>query len=155
LKEVKIINPGIGYQYKPKINLLGGNGSGATIESNLVRSQIISGFKGDGIGVNPTTDTITFFNKHNFDDGEYIIYDANENLPIFPLKENAIYIAGVVDDKSIKLYESLSDAYNKQNNINLVGISSGFHYFKTVNSKNTITKSLCKESRSRIFKQGS
>jgi hypothetical protein len=139
LKEVKIISPGIGYQYKPKIKLLGGNGSGAIIESNLVRSQITSGFKGDGIGVNPTTDTITFFNKHNFDDGEYIIYDANGNLPLVPLKENAIYIAGIVDDNSIKLYESLSDAYNKQNNINLVGISSGFHYFKTVNSKNTIT----------------
>lgn len=140
LSEVKIISPGIGYQQKPKIQLIGGNGSGAIIESNLVKSQINSGFKGDGLGVNPTTDTISFLSKHNFDDGEQVIYNPNGNSQITPLKENAIYYVGVINNKQIRLYENSSDAFKKENNINLVGISSGFHYFKTVNSKNTITK---------------
>ena len=146
LTEVKIISPGIGYQQKPSIKLIGGNGSGAIIDCNLVRSQINSGFKGDGLGVNPTTDTITFFEKHNFDNGEEVIYNPNENARISPLQENAIYIVGVLNYKQIKLYESKSDAFNRTNNINLVGISSGFHYFKTVNSKNTITRVYVKDS---------
>ena len=146
LSEVKIINPGIGYQQKPSIKLIGGNGSGAIIDCNLVKSQINSGFKGDGFGVNPTLDIITFFEKHNFDNGEEIIYNPNNNALISPLKENSIYIAGVINDKQIKLYERKSDAFNQENNINLVGISSGFHYFKTVNSKNTITRVFVKDS---------
>ena len=145
LSEVKIITPGIGYQQKPNIKLIGGNGSGAIIDCNLVRSQINSGFKGDGLGVNPTTDTITFFQKHNFDNGEEIIYNPNGNALISPLQENAIYIAGVLNDTQIKLYENSSDAFNQSNAINLVGISSGFHYFKTVNSKNTITRVYVKD----------
>ncbi len=145
LSEVKIINPGLGYLKKPKINLIGGNGSGAIIESNLVKSQINSGFKGDGAGVNPTTDTITFLNKHNFDDGEQVIYNPNGNAPISPLQGNSIYVAGVINQTQIKLYTNSSDAFNRVNNINLVGISSGFHYFKSVNSKNTITRVYVKD----------
>jgi hypothetical protein len=140
LKDVRIISPGIGYQIKPKITLIGGNGSGAVVEPNLVKSQIISGFKGDGIGLNPTTDTFTFFDKHNFDDGEEVIYNANTNAEINPLKTNSTYFVGIVNDKQIRLYETITDAYEKTNQINIVGISSGFHYFKSVKAKNTITK---------------
>jgi hypothetical protein len=140
LERVRIINPGIGYQVKPKITVIGGNGTGAVVEPNFVRSQIVSGFKGDGLGVNPTTDTLTFFNNHNFDDGEPVIYNANFNSNIFPLKDNAIYYVGVVNEKQLRLYESVENAYSKENQINLVGISSGFHYLKSVKSKNTITK---------------
>jgi len=39
LSEVKIVTPGVGYQIKPKITLVGGNGSGAVVEPNLVKSN--------------------------------------------------------------------------------------------------------------------
>ena len=38
-KEIKLVTPGIGYQEKPKITVEGGNGSGAVLESNLVRGS--------------------------------------------------------------------------------------------------------------------
>ena len=146
LNRVRIISPGIGYQIKPKITIVGGNGSGALVEPNFVRSPIISGFKGDGTGLNPTTDTITFFNKHNFDDGEEVIYNSNSNADIFPLKNNSIYYVGLVNDTQVKLYEDIKDAFSKTNHINFVGISSGFHNLKSTKLKNTITNVTVKNS---------
>jgi hypothetical protein len=146
LSEVKIVTPGVGYQIKPKITLVGGNGTGAVVEPNLVKSKINAGFKGDGSGVNPTTNTIIFSQKHNFDDGEEISYNSNFNAQITPLKTNANYYAGVVSPTQIKLYERLEDALKKTNEINLVGISSGFHSFITLKSKNTITEVRVKNS---------
>jgi hypothetical protein len=146
LSEVKIVTPGVGYQIKPKLTLVGGNGTGAIVEPNLVKSKITSGFKGDGSGVNPTSNVITFAQKHNFDDGEEISYDSNFNAQISPLKTNANYYAGVISPTQIKLYERLEDALKKNNEINLVGISSGFHSFRTLKSKNTITEVRVKNS---------
>ena len=146
LKEVKIVTPGIGYQTKPKITIIGGNGSGAVVEPNLVKSQIVAGFKGDGSGLNPTTNTITFANKHNFDDGEEVSYNSVGNAEITPLKNDATYYAGVIDGYQVKLYETLENAYKKTNEINLVGISSGFHNLKSLKSRNTITQVYVKES---------
>lgn len=145
LDRVRIITPGIGYQVKPKITILGGNGSGAVVEPNFVKSQINNGFKGDGFGINPTDNTITFFEKHNFEDGEEIIYNSNFNSEIVPLRNSSIYYVGLVNEKTVKLYENITDAYQKVNEINFIGISSGFHYLKTTKSKNTITQVSVKE----------
>ncbi len=146
LSQVKIITPGIGYQTKPKITIIGGNGTGAVVEPNLVKSQIVAGFKGDGSGVNPTTNTIIFSLKHNFDDGEEVAYNSIGNAEITPLKNDATYYAGVIDGYQVRLYETLENAYNKTNEINLVGISSGFHNLKSIRSRNTITQVYVKES---------
>lgn len=140
VREIKIINPGIGYQSKPKISIIGGNGSGAILKPNLVKTRITSGFRGDGTGVNPTTDVIKFINNHNFDDGEEVFYLSNSNSPIFPLEDNSVYFVGKISNNEIQLYKNKNDVASGHNQINLVGISSGFHYFKTTKSKNTITK---------------
>ena len=145
LERVRIITPGIGYQVKPKITILGGNGSGAVLEPNFVKSQINNGFKGDGFGLNPTDNTITFFEKHNFEDGEEVIYNSNFNSEIVPLKNSSIYYVGVINDKVIKLYEDVVNAFSRTNEINFIGISSGFHYLKTTKSKNTITQVYVKD----------
>lgn len=146
LKEIKIITPGIGYQTKPKMTLVGGNGTGAVIEPNLVKSQIVSGFKGNGDGVNPTNNTISFIENHNFDDGEEVIYDSNFNSNLNPLVSNSTYFVGIQSSRQLKLYPTKFDAIQKTNEINLVGISSGFHRLKSLNSKNTITKVYIKNS---------
>lgn len=159
VKDVKILSPGIGYQTKPKITIEGGNGSGAILEPNLLKSRIISTFKGD-TGVNYSTDIITFTNNHNFNDGEQVIYSSNGNTSITyrdtnpftagyvdsKLSTDAVYFVGIVTSNQIKLYKNLSDALNKANNIDIVGISSGIHLFKTLNSKNTINKVYVKNS---------
>ena len=45
IEEVKINSPGIGYDRKPKVTISGGNGEGAILETNLVKSKIISKLK--------------------------------------------------------------------------------------------------------------
>ncbi len=140
LSDIRIVTPGIGYQTKPKVTLIGGNGTGAVIEPNLVKSQITAGFQGDGSGVNPTTDVITFINNHNFDNGEQVSYITNGNAELQPFKEDSVYFVGVESPTTIKLYDKEVDANTKTNPVNIVGISSGFHAFRTLEAKNTITQ---------------
>ena len=59
-REVKLVTPGIGYQEKPKITVSGGNGTGAVLESNLVRGKIVANFKADGTSVDTFDESVTF-----------------------------------------------------------------------------------------------
>lgn len=142
IKEVKIIRPGVGYSRKPKITISGGNGVGARLETNLVKSRIVSGFRADnsGIGVDLTTNTITFIGNHNFDDGEIVEYSNNSNNDLTPLTNNSQYYVGVINQTQLKLYSRKVDADNKNNPIDLTAFATGLQYFKSLNSKNTITK---------------
>ena len=144
IKEVKVITPGIGYQSKPKITIIGGNGSGCILDSNFVKSRISVGFRPE-TSVSIASNTLTFLNNHNFDDGEEIIYKSNDNSNIPGLVSNSHYYVGIVDSKIIKLYNNQLDAFNKTNNIDITGISSGFHSLETLKSKNTITKIYVKD----------
>jgi hypothetical protein len=161
VKEIKIISPGIGYQSKPKVTITGGNGEGAVLETNLIRSKIVSSFNGNssGVGVSPAN-TITFISNHNFESGEEVIYKSNGNTELryinsktpgnyLPLSNNSSYFVGKVSNTQIKLYNTRQDAINLSSNniINIapVGISSGIHEFETLNSKNTITNVYVKE----------
>jgi hypothetical protein len=137
LKEVKLLSPGIGYQSKPKITLTGGNGSGAVLESNLVKTRITSNFKATSIYSN----SINFSQNHNFDNSEEVFYSKNSNTSISPLIDGASYFVGVTSTTQIKLYNTKNDSISGINTISISGIGySGVHSFKTVNSKNTITK---------------
>ena len=144
VKEVKVITPGIGYQTKPKITIIGGNGTGCVLESNLVKSRISVGFKPE-VSVSIANNTITFLNNHNFNDGEEVVYYSNKNLDIAGLVDRSHYYVGIIDEKVIKLYNKESDAFNKSNAIDITGISSGFHNLETLKSKNTITKVYVKD----------
>ena len=94
--EVKLISPGIGYQDKPKITVLGGNGTGAVLESNLVKGKIVANFKADGSSVNTTDETISFENRHNFEVGEAVVYDARGNTPIVNVVSGSVYYVAPV-----------------------------------------------------------
>jgi len=140
VKEVKVNYPGIGYDRKPKITIVGGNGNGAVLESNLVKSKIVSSFKSNNTYTNPFTDTITFLNNHNFDDNEEVIYSSNGNTNVPGLINKSNYFIQNITQNSVKLYGSKNDSIVGINTINITGISSGFHQLSTLNSKNTITK---------------
>lgn len=146
LKEVIIISPGVGYQFKPKITLTGGNGSGAILESNLVKTKISSRFNGNLTGLNFNNNSITFLENHNFENAEEVIYKTNGNNAIPPFVNNSSYFVGIVSEKTIKVYSNKNDVFVGLNTITLAGISTGIHSFETLNSKNTITKIYVKES---------
>ena len=102
-RDIKLVTPGIGYQEKPKITVEGGNGSGAVLESNLVRGSIVANFKADGTAVNTTDETITFQERHNFEVGEGVVYDARGNTPIVNVVSGSTYYVGPVTDNQIDL----------------------------------------------------
>jgi len=145
VKDIKVITAGIGYQEKPKISIVGGNGKGCILESNLVKSKINVGFR-PSTDINPAADTITFAKNHNFDDAEEVLYNSNGNADVPGLIDKSHYYVGVTSTNQIKLFNTFQDAVSKSNTINITGVSSGFHNITTVKSKNTITKVYVKDS---------
>lgn len=135
IERVEVTTPGYNYVLPPDITLVGGNGSGAILESNLVSSNVISGFRGDADGIN--VNEITFIDNHNFNNGEEVVYDSNSNSNISPLSHNSRYFVGVISNKVVQLYNNNNVGINT---INFVGFSSGFHYFKSVLSRNTVSE---------------
>ena len=109
-KEIQIISPGIGYQDKPKITVEGGNGSGAVLESNLVKGRIVANFKADGSSVNTTDETISFEDRHNFEVGEGIVYDSRGNTPIVNVVSGSVYYVAPVNEKKDKIHNTPEDA---------------------------------------------
>jgi photosystem II stability/assembly factor-like uncharacterized protein len=137
LDRVKLLSPGIGYRSKPKITLTGGNGSGAILESNLVKTKIISNFNSEKI----INNTVIFTQNHNFDNLDEVLYANNSNISISPLIDGSSYFVGVTSTTQIKLYNTKNDSISGINTISISGIGySGVHSLKTINSKNTITK---------------
>jgi len=141
---VEIIVPGVGYSKKPKITIFGGNGQGCSLESNLVRTRIESTFKGDN-NVDQFSDYIDLLAPTAFVDGEEVLYDANINVNVPGIIDGSSYFVGIISDTRIKLYNTKEDALNKTNEIDIVGVSSGFHVFRTVELKNTINQIYVRE----------
>jgi hypothetical protein len=139
VKEIKILNAGYGYQEKPKITITGGNGKGCVLESNFVSTQVSAGFKAD-INVTPANNTIQFLTSTPFEDGEEVIYDANKNNNLPGIIDSSTYFVGILTDNKIKLFNTKVNALRKTNEIDIVGVSSGFHFIRTLKNKNTFTK---------------
>ena len=144
VREVKILNAGYGYQEKPKITITGGNGQGCVLESNFVNTQVSVGFKAD-LNVTPANNTIQFLTSIPFEDGEEVIYDSNKNSNLPGIIDSSTYFVGILTDNKIKLFNNRIDALQKTNEIDIVGVSSGFHFIRTLKNKNTFTKIYIKD----------
>ena len=143
LIDVVVVSPGIGYDKKPNLSLIGGNLSGGVeLETNLIKKSITSNFIPSTVGVSLTT--ITFISDHNFENGEEIIYNPGITPAIVGLVTDSSYYARIINSKTISLYNSSTDALNDNNIIgNLsapIGITTGVHSFTTRNVKNIIDK---------------
>ena len=145
------------------VTIAGGNSSGAVLDAQLEerhRTLLFDGRQSDvGGGVDVTNDTISFAQSHNLSSGDEIIYNRNGNNAIgvgvrttayqdginlitgLTLNNGSVYVAEVVNNKSINLYETLGD-YSA--GINTVGFTtaetSGIHKFRTKKVSNTISK---------------
>jgi len=130
------------------IDVNGGNGT-AVLEPVIInkarevefdgRQKIYSG------GVDDAADTITFLTNHTFQNGQEVIYKSNGNEGIGigigtdTLVNNASYFIDVIDNKTVKLYNSALNAINRENPIGL-GISntSGTHKFSTLPNQRSV-----------------
>jgi hypothetical protein len=90
--------------------------------------------------VSTVDNTIQFLNTIPFEDGEEVVYDSNQNSNLTGIINDSVYFVGIVTSNTIKLYNSRTDALRKVNEINITGISSGFHFITTLKNKNTFTK---------------
>lgn len=144
VERIEIISPGIGYQEKPKISISGGNGRGCALESNLVKSRLSYGFKSE-VNVDFASNTISFLTNILFGDGEEVVYKANNNAEVPGLVDGSSYYVGIVSPNVIKLYDRKEDSFNKVNEVTIVGVSSGFHSFQSLRTKNTITEVYVKD----------
>ena len=134
------------------IGVTGGNGSGCILESVIgirFREELFNAqptTSGGGISTivtgNPVS-RITFDRDHNFINSEPIIYDSNSNPEVIvgigtsTLINQSIYYPEIVNSRSIKLYESLSDLSSGIGTVKFYGGSSGKHIFK-VGLRNTL-----------------
>jgi len=145
------------------VTITGGNSTGAVLDAQLEERHRTLSFDGRqstvGGGVDVTNDNITFPNNHNLISGDEIIYNRNGNTAIgvgirttayqdginlitgLTLNNGSVYVAEVVNNKSINLYETQAD-YSA--GINTVGFTtaetSGIHKFRTKKANNTISK---------------
>ena len=145
------------------VTITGGNSTGAVLEAQLEERHRTLSFDGRqlsvGGGVDVNDDTISFPQNHNLISGDEIIYNRNGNNAIgvgvrttayqdginlitgLTLNNGSVYVAEVVNNKTINLYETQGD-YSA--GINTVGFTtaetSGIHKFRTKKSNNTISK---------------
>ena len=145
------------------ITIEGGNSTGTILEPQLEERHRTISFDSRQItaggGVDVINDTISFSQNHSLISGDEIIYNQNGNLPVgvgvrttayqdgtnlitgLTLNNGSVYVAEVVNNKTINLYETQGD-YSA--GINTVGFTtaetSGIHKFRTKKANNTISK---------------
>jgi hypothetical protein len=145
------------------VTITGGNSTGAVLSAQLEERHRTLSFDGRqstvGGGVDVTNDNITFPQNHNLISGDELIYNRNGNNAIgvgirttayqdginlitgLTLNNGSVYVAEVVNNKTINLYETQAD-YSA--GINTVGFTtaetSGTHKFRTKKANNTISK---------------
>jgi hypothetical protein len=139
------------------VALTGGNGRGASFEPIIQKRRREIEFDArlleNGGGIDATNETITFTSNHGLINGESVVYRPGNN-PLLgigtyngsntntgkTLKKESTYYIKYINDKTIQLYNSLSD-YNS--GINTVGFTtigtSGIQKFAT-QPKNTLTE---------------
>ena len=136
----------------------GGNGSGTILEPILNERRRELAFDArllsDSGGIDQINETLTFLQQHNITDGEPLIYDRNNNVPLgigtvgndagvsvvglgtTTLINAATYFPEVINSTTIKLFQNLDD-FNA--GINTVGFTTankiGIHKFKLKNGQ--------------------
>jgi hypothetical protein len=149
LKRIDIIDPGFDYLEEPKIEIVGGNGSGASAKAKLISFDHEVSFNSQGsaglVKLNPIN-TIGFSSYHKFRDAEEVVYITNgqsavaglSTIPLSGLSTNSSYFVAVQDAYNVKLHKSFSDAVVGINTIQLISYGTGNHSFKSKNKKKKI-----------------
>lgn len=141
LERIDIIDPGFDYIETPKIEITGGNGSGAFAEANLVLFDHSVDFNSQStlgtVKLDPIN-TIEFSEYHKFRDTEEVIYETNDQTSVGGLIANSSYFVSVIDAYKVQLFKSAEDANSGINTIKLTSYGVGTHTFKCRNKKKKI-----------------
>jgi hypothetical protein len=148
LERIDIVDPGFDYLEEPKIDIIGGNGSGASAVANLISFDHQVSFNSSAyaglVKLNPTN-TIGFSSYHKFRDAEEVVYITNGQSPlvggistIAGLSTNSTYFVSVQDAFNIKLHKSFEDAVAGINTFQLTSYGTETHSFKSKNKKKKI-----------------
>ena len=132
------------------IGVSGGNGNGCILDPIIgTRSREVlfnAAPTTQGGGINTSTEQIVFLTDHDFVNEEPITYDSNLNPSISigvgtdTLLNNSVYFPRVSNNRTIRLFNTLSDCISGINTIDFNGTnSSGIHKFK-VSSRQTLTE---------------
>ena len=136
------------------IGVSGGNGFGAVLDPVLIKRkrQVLFDARTipNGGGINTIGNTLTFLSDHNFVDGEEVVYNNRGNTSLGfgeletsteKLSNNGSYFIEVINDKTVKLFESKLDSLSGINTVGLITAhTSGIHKFLTSSSKNTLSE---------------
>ena len=145
LKEIRIIDPGFGYQSKPTISITGGNGEGADVSINMqevVHSiPFFSSSSKVGLGTTGTlSSTIGFSTYHKFANGEQVLYITDNQDSIGGLTTNATYFASVVGSggTTIRLHTDEAGALAGINTVELTSRGDGVQHIRSYKTKSLI-----------------
>ena len=124
------------------IGVTGGNGTGCLVEPILSRRYREVKFDAR-TGINTVENSVYFNSEHRFNSGQSVVYHSNFNNPIgvgnTTLFDNATYIAEKLNNRTIRLFNNISDYSSGINTVDFNGQNlSGTHEFK-VGPKNTLT----------------
>jgi len=141
LDRIDVIDGGFNFIDEPNIEITGGGGSGAIAKANLIDSQYSEDFnstsKNSKILINDLNQ-IGFSTYHKFVTGDYVKYKTNGGVNITGITTGANYFIGSVDDFSVRLYETQSDALSGINTVDISGYGSGVHTLEFLGKKRKI-----------------
>lgn len=151
IKDVVVDPQSVSVERVSSVTISGGNGSGAILEPILstkykeipfnAQQSSING------GVNVSNETITFLEPHTLKTGDKIVYDSNGNpslgIGVFGssntdqglyLGNGSVYYPKVINDKSVQIYNSLTDLTSGINTVGFTTINTGgVHKFRFFN----------------------
>ena len=124
-ERIEIISGGYDIKQSPEITITGGNGSGATAVGRLRESRTVRTFNAD-VNVNPSADTITFADRHLFDNGESVFYKKSPGFAaVGGLVDDSLYYLHVVSEYVVQFMTSYEDAVLGVNAVNITSKSTG------------------------------
>ena len=141
LERIDILNSGFDYQQRPIVTISGGNGINASAEARLssVTHDVTFNAEQNSAQVSLGSSTIGFSTFHKFRDSEEVIYLTDNQKAVGGLSTAASYYVGVVDSKTIKLYENFDDSIVGINTIRLSFFGNGVQKFRSSTLKDIVT----------------
>ena len=150
IQDVIVENEGFRFLGEPVVDVIGGNGSGAILDVNMSVDNSTYTKKFSNVGVNTDQDVISFSTRHDFINGDSVIYDSLDQDPPnvirvglgstgetiitnSNLSDTTIYYVGVVSERSIKLYYDSVDALSDINTVDMVSIGGTGRQSLTLN----------------------
>jgi hypothetical protein len=142
LEEIRILDPGFDYQEIPKVDISGGNGTGAIASVNMKLVEHSATFFSDigsaKVSIGVSLSTIGFSTSHKFRNAEQVIYLSNNQTEIGGLTDNATYFVSVIDPLTVKLYQTQADSITGINTVTLTSYGIGKQQLKSYNNKSVI-----------------